>query len=295
MCNNPITLIFIFILKIIIIISLPLYYIFVKEKRDSVTKTLIFINVIFIILFVLLSIFNNSYMINSSIRGIRNAFNVYKYSDKEVSISNDPSIVEKIITNEFYTTKNDSKVYYFNNNSLPLNNRNFICDGKTHYMKYYGNSVTTASIAISTVLNRNVDPNEILNYFADSISLECNGITNLESVLSVVLPNYNLSYRIINANELSSYLNKGNIVIEKVKYVSGGRNLYCNEGNIIIYDINKNNEYSILSPNDTDHITICSNTTPGFGSYIQSNVNEDFWSFDELNRISEKYIIIERY
>lgn len=293
--NNIGLLIFIFIIKIVILISLPLYYYLFKEKNYKILKGLITINIILLISYIPLSILNVNYFSNSNIIGIKNAFRSLKYTDDTVAISEDPNIVEKFVTNKIYKNNKNSNVYYFNNSKLPLSGKKIKCNDREVYLKQYGSNITAMSIIVSSIKNKNIDPIEILNNSNDANMFNCDLGVNTDQMLDYFSYIYNYSYRQIDSFELESNLLNGKLVLAEVNGNSSGKIFSCDTSYIVIYKVDKNSKYHILNPIDKNHDYICSDVTSGFGNIVKANTNNGSYSIEELNRITERYILVEGY
>ena len=294
MCNKPILLVLILILKVLILSSLPIYIIKEKKKKDKIIKTLTVINSIFIILVVLLTAFNNPCFVNSTIKGVVNSFNLSKYKDETINISNDPDVVEKIVTNKIYKTNNNRNVYYFDNYELPLSDKKVYCDDKAFYLKNYGNNITAMSILLSSSIDRNIDPIEIYNFAVSNNLFNCENGVDTDRLINLIAQNYNLRVIYISKDSLSNYISNGNIVLAKINNNSSTRNISCDKSNIIIYNINNESKFNILNPGDRNFDYICPDNTSGYGTVIKANSNDLSWTLDELNALSEEYISLER-
>ena len=291
--NNIGLLILIFIVKIVILISLPLYYYLFKEKNYKVLKGLIVLNILLLISYIPLSIFNVNYFANSNFIGIKNAFNSLKYTNDTIEISENPNIVEKFVTNKIYKTNTNNNIYYFNNSELPLSGKRILCDTKEIYLKQYGSNITAMSIIASSIKNKNIDPIEILNNTKNANLFDCNSGVNTDQMLDYFSHVYIYNYRQIDSFELENNILNGKIVLAEIDS-KGNDPISCGVSYIVIYNIDKNGNYHILNPIDRDYDYICPDSSNGFGKVIKANTNERSYSLDELNQISIRYIAIER-
>lgn len=293
--NNIGLLIFIFIIKIVILISFPLYYYMFKEKKQKILKGIIVINILLLITYIPLSIFNVDYFANSNIKGILNSFKSLKYSDESIVFSEDPNVVEKFVTNKIYNTNKNTNVYYFNNSKLPLSGKKIKCDSKEVYLKQYGSNITAMSIIISSIKDKNIDPIEILNGTLNADLFDCNTGVNTDQMLDYFSNIYNYNYRQIDSFELENNILNGKIVLAEVNGNSSGKIFSCDLSYIVIYKYDKNGNYHILNPIDKDNDYICSDITSGFGNVVKAKNSNSSYTIEELNRVTDRYILIEGY
>ena len=293
MCNKPLLLVLIFIIKLVILFSLPIYCLF-KEKNNKIIKHLVRINVLFIIIYIVFTLLNNSCFVNSTIKGILNSIRIDKYSDKTIKISNNPDVVEKIVTNKIYKTNNNKNVYYFNNFELPLSDKKIYCDDKVEYMKNYGNGITAVSILLSSVLDQNIDPIKIYDYAVEKNIFDCEDGVDVVELLYSVASNYNLSLVSIDKTEVANYVRNGNVVLARITYNKNVDNISCGKSNIILYSINKEDSFNILNPSDKNYDYICPDNSIGYGQIIKANTNDSSWPIFNINSISEEYLSLER-
>ena len=291
---NPVLLFVIFIFKTILILSLPVYIIFKKEKNPKASKILIIVNLVFFSLFIVLKIFNNPYIVNSSILGIKNLINTNKYTDKTVTLSNDPNIVEEIVTDKIYNTKSGGNVYYFNSIISPLKDKKVNCENNYVYFKNVGNNITSIATILSSELNKNIDPLEILRLSIKNDIFDCDTGVDTSSLLNLISNNYNVSVREVDQKEAIKYINMGKVVFAEIDNKSSNISLSCEESNIVIYNINNEGNFNILIPDERDYDYICPDNSDGYGSIILANANEKSWSASDIASLVTRYIILER-
>lgn len=293
MCTRTIILVLILIVKIFVFFFIPLnlYMIYKKDKNYN-NNIIYFAELFIIIIFILLNIFNNSCVRNSTISKIY--VNAYRNSSNVILESNDPNVVEKIVTNKIYKTNNNRNVYYFNHNNVPFSNKKVVCEDNSLYMKHYGNNITAISTLVSYVMNKNIDPIEIMNLAINKEIVDCDkGISTYE-LLKVVAEKYNLNIVYVDQRNLYNLIQEGNVILAKSDYNSNIKNnISCDISYINIYKV-KNNNYYILNPNDKDYDYICPEDSSGYGSIILSKQNERKWSAEDLFNTTYEYITLER-
>ena len=295
MCNKTVILLLIFIVKLLIIFVIPYLLFFKKISNYRTFNILYIINISLLGLFSILLVMNNKCIVNSTLSGINNSFMANSTSKKVVKESNDADTVSQIVTNKKYKTNNLSDVYYFNNNIQPLSDKKINCNGETKYMKQYGNGITTVSMMVSTILNQNIDPIEILNLAVKNDIFDCNTGVNINLLLNVVSEEYNISFREIDSDLLWDYVYSGNVVLEEIAFNKNtNNNLTCSKGNILIYSVDNNYNFQILNPNNSNEDYICPDNTPGSMMIIKAKSNDNVWTINQLNNIKSRYIVGER-
>lgn len=293
MCERTSILILIFILKVIFLILSPLSFFYLINRFNNKYINILYkTNVIFLILLITLRIFNNSCVINSNISGIDH--NMSKKSDNIIYETNSANTVERIVTNKIYTKSNKQKIFYFNINKLPLSNKKIYCDNDYAYMKNYGSNITALSIIVSSLYNENIDPIKLLDLSVENNIFDCETGVNTDELINLVNNNYSLSKREINYTELKDYIRNGGIVLAEINVGDIDKSISCSASYIVIYDVDKQGNFSILNPNDKDYKYICPENSEGYGKVIDSNTNDKLYSLDDIKSISSRYIILER-
>ena len=293
MCERTSILILIFILKVIFLILSPLSFFYLINRFNNKYINILYkTNVIFLILLITLRIFNNPCVINSNISGIDH--NMSKKSDNIIYETNSANTVERIVTNKIYTKSNKQKIYYFNINKLPLSNKKIYCDNDYAYMKNYGSNITALSIIVSSLYNENIDPIKLLDLSVENNIFDCETGVNTDELINLVNNNYSLSKREINYTELKDYIRNGGIVLAEINAGDIDKSISCSASYIVIYDVDKQGNFSILNPNDKDYKYICPENSEGYGKVIDSNTNDKLYSLDDIKNISSRYIILER-
>lgn len=289
MCNNNTSLIIFLIIKILALLILPIIIIFIK-KIDKAIKDLLFVlNIALLVLLISLRIFNNNCVISSTINGIK--YNKYK-EDAEYVVIKSSTEIGRIKTNDIYKTNNNSNVYYFNNVSFPLSNQSITCSSDTVFMKDYGNEITAVSIMASSILDKNIDPIEILDLAKKNNVIDCNKRINIDKLISIVNNKYKLYSVNIDSNSAHNKIKNGEVILAEVNYVEGMNNISCDKDYVVIYKINNDNKYVILNPSKRDKDYICPDNTDGLLTVIKGNNNT--FSEEEFNKICSRYIYMGR-
>lgn len=294
MCEKSSLLIFILLIKIVAFIVIPIFLIILNrtERKDNI-KLIFTIDIVVISLLIVLRILNNPCIKNSNFNYIRT--NSYKESSTILYESNEENKYIEITNNNLYKTRNSRNVYYYNNSVKPLSEKSITCGNNKIYMKNYGNSLTTASIMLSTALNKNIDPIELLNLSVKNGVMDCDMGISIENALNLIQNNYNVHYTEIDNSILNLSLNNGIPVLAEVIYNSTAiKNLTCSKGYIVIYTIDNEGNYRILNPNETGSKIICPEQTDGALSIIEPESNDYSWSYDELMSIISRFWVVER-
>lgn len=294
MCQNNGIIISLIIFKIFVIIIIPIYLVvFRKEKNEAYKKTEK-VEISLLIILIITSIIFNQCTINSSIFNLK----LMKYSKKEelnqLYDSNDANVVEKIESKDIYRNVSNKKVYYFNNDNLPLSDKKIECGNKDIYMKNYGNNITAVSILLSSVMEKNIDPIEVLNFSLKNNLFDCSEGVDTDKLLNAIAYDNNLTVVYLDINEVPNYLKSGGILLTKVINNKNNINVSCDMSNIILYNINNQNKINILNPIDKDYDYICPAGTAGYGQIIKANTNDRIWTLDEIDSIGYEYISLER-
>lgn len=294
MCTNSSFLTLVLILKVIFLFVLPVFVVVssIIKKYDRFNNKLLVLEIIILLLFIVLKISNNSCITNSNINYIKRSKSTIDYNG--TGFSKDPNILEKIITNEIYKGPTGKNVYYFSNNKLPLSDKKIVCEDKELYMKNYGNTLTAASILVSSVLQKNIDPIEVMHVAFKYNIFDCEKGVKTEDLLNALANEYHLRVSYVDESMLVNYVNQGGVVLAKVIVKPNFNNFACDESNIIIYNVNSQNELYILNPNNRDSDYICPSNSAGYGQIIKANSNNKAWSFNSINSVSYEYLSLER-
>lgn len=293
MCQNESLLVFILVLKIVVLILLPVFLLFFNDRIEKkYISPILNINIILVLALIVLRVFNNGCVVNSSISKLL----INRYKNGEISLKEETgsNVIEKIVTNKKYNTKSGKTVYYFNNIDLPISEYEIPCKNSHGYMKNYGNNITAISTFISTYLERNVDPIEVLNYAKKSDLIRCDVGIKTYSLLNVISNEYKYNIKTISFNEINNYLNSGNVVLVEVTNKPGIRNITCDKSYIVLYNITNDNNYMFLNPSDRNYDYICPSSSVGYGTVVEANTNDYFIPQSDLYSIGIDYIVLER-
>ena len=168
MCNNIIILWLFIILKIIVILFLPIFII--AKRKKKYVNILIVVDILFLAFFLICNIFTiNKCVYNSNLNGIKrtkteNQITLYNELHPEEIYGN---LSDGINAEKKYKTSLGKDLYYFNQNKQYMKNAYYTCNGQNIYMNSFGSSITSVSIAISTLYDNNINPVQIFNYYKE--------------------------------------------------------------------------------------------------------------------------------
>ncbi len=293
MCNNIVILYLFMILKLLIIIILPII-IFIKRK-NKISRKLLIIDIILLLIVFIGNIFSSSSCLyNSNPNGIKKMQKkkLIELSNNIHSNINNDYIEENVNPKEYYKTFIGTNFYYYNQNDSLIAKEPISC-AEDYYMNKYGAPITTVSMTMSTLLNRNVSPIEILNLYLSNTTDCSNGI-NIEDIFRLIVDNYvGIEVRNISDNEIFNEIRNGGIVIAKVEGSSNSK-ISCGESYIVIYNMTLEGKLIIADPDDRDYPYICSKSSNSYGSVLSNNKTNSEWSLEDLNNDVTKYYLIKR-
>lgn len=293
MCNNSTVLYVFFVLKIIIYFIMPITLIFIRKKKFF--KIILYINILLLLFFAINNfVGKNSCINNSSIKMI----NFIKRSEEkdldrkiyDLNTGSNSSI--NINPEKISRTYSGKELYYYNQNRDYMKNAYYECDGKKVYMNSFGSIITSYSIAISTLFQRNINPVDIFNNYKENYDL-CNSKITLENINSATMKKYGGIYiSEIDSSQIESSLKNGDIVIAEL-LANEDSKLTCDFGYIVIYNTS-DNKYMIADPALPNSSYICPFTSNAYGNTIDSNNMEKNWSLDEIDNDAIRYYLVKR-
>lgn len=295
MCDNIIILYLFMFLKIIAIVILPII-IFIKRKKEYV-KYLIYVDIVILLFFLICNIFTiNSCVYNSNFDGIertknKNQIILYNklHPKKESGYSSYGFEAEK----KDKTIKNKT-LYYYNQTKQYMNNAYYECNGKRVYIDSFGSGITSLSIALSTLYDKELNPIEIFDYYKqDNINL-CEIDFNIESVYNSVMKRYGgIKLSQISSSEVYNSISNGDLVIAELTGNEKSK-ITCDKNYIVIYNIALDGKYKIAIPNQTNYDYVCSYSSEGYGNIIKSDNMEKTWTMEEINNEAVRYYLVKK-
>lgn len=293
MCNNVIILWFFIILKIIAILILPII-IMIKRKKQYV-NILIIVDILLLLFFLICNIFTiNKCVYNSNLDGIErtkneNQITLYnKIHPAELNGNNS----EGINPEKNYKTATGKTLYYFNQNKEYMKTAYYTCNNEKIYMNSFGSSISSVSIAISTLYDNSINPVQILNFYKEDNSDLCNMKFDINSIFSSVTKRYGaITLTNINSDQIKDEIKNGGIVIVEVSAKEGSK-LTCDHDYIVIYNISLNGNLMYVSPASTTTPYVCSYSSRTYGSTIDYSNNNV--SLEELTNEAVNYYLIKK-
>lgn len=291
MCSKTPILVILFLIKILIIlIPIAIYVLRKINIIDRIINYLYIAEIAFISLLIILCIFGSDCIKNSSIRGISlnsKMFDDINYIDEDSTIIN----YSKLTPSKIYKNNINVNINYYNINLYPYNNINIECENKA-YFKNYGNDIAALTTGLSATTGYDISPYDLLEY-VQKHSFSCDNQLSSEELISILTSLYGVSANGIDRLEVTSYLNKGKIVLAKTKVSDENVNLSCGEKLIVIYSFNGKGDFNILNPSDTLDDYFCSSNTSGYGSIVKGNQNTTTYSMEELMKYIGSYYVLE--
>lgn len=293
MCNNIIVLWLFIILKIIALVILPIIII-IKRKKNYVTYIII-ADIALLLFFLLCNIFTiNSCVYNSNLDGIKrvkkhNEITLYNEIHPNTDYGNNSDGIEP---EKNYTTATGKTLYYFNQNKAYMKTAYYTCNNEKIYMNSFGSSMTSVSIAISTLYDNSINPVQILNFYKEDNSDLCNMKFDINSIFSSVTKRYGaITLTNINSDQIKDEIKNGGIVIAEVSAKEGSK-LTCDHDYIVIYNISLNGNLMYVSPASTTTPYVCSYSSRAYGSTIDYSNNNV--SLEELTNEAVNYYLIKK-
>ena len=293
MCNNIIILWLFIILKIIVILFLPIFII--AKRKKKYVNILIVVDILFLAFFLICNIFTiNKCVYNSNLNGIKrtkieNQITLYNELHPEEIYGN---LSDGINAEKKYKTSLGKDLYYFNQNKQYMKNAYYTCNGQNIYMNSFGSSISSVSIAISTLYDNNINPVQILNFYKEDNSDLCNMKFDINSIFSSVTKRYGaITLTNINTDQIKDEIKNGGIVIVEVSAKEGSK-LTCDHDYIVIYNISLNGNLMYVSPASTTTPYVCSYSSRAYGSTIDYSNNNV--SLEELTNEAVNYYLIKK-
>ena len=292
MCNNIIVLYIFIVIKAITLVILPII-ILIKRKKEY-CKILILVEIFLLAFFFICNMFTiNKCVYNSTLDGIERT-NI----DNKISLFDDlhPFInydVEDNMAEKKYKTLTNKNLYYYNQNRNNIKNLYFECSGNKVYMDEVGSSITSFSIAISTLYDKEINPTKIYNYYKKDNYDFCGEIT-LEKVYNSTLRRYGfITISEISSSQIENALVNDGLVIAKL---SANENsiLTCDTKYVVIYSKDLNGKYLIADPTLRNSSYACPYSSDAYGNVIDSdNMNKSF-TLDEIDNEAVKYYLVKK-
>ena len=293
MCNNIVILWLFIILKVLILLVIPIIII-IKNKKKYI-NILIFIEILLLFILMICNFFTiNKCIYNSSLEGIKRTKNenqIILYNKVHPTELNG-NVSSGINPEKNYKTATGKNLYYFNQNKEYMKTAYYTCNNERIYMNSFGSSITSVSIAISTLYDNSINPVQILNFYKEDNLDLCNMKFDINSIFNSVTKRYGaITLTNINSNQIKDEIKNGGIVIAEVSAKEDSK-LTCDHDYIVIYNISLNGNLMYVSPASTSTPYICSYSSRAYGSTIDYSNNNV--SLEELMNEAVNYYLIKK-
>ena len=293
MCNNIVILWLFIILKVLILLVIPIIII-IKNKKKYI-NILIFIEILLLFILMICNFFTiNKCIYNSSLEGIKRTKNenqIILYNKVHPTELNG-NVSSGINPEKNYKTATGKNLYYFNQNKEYMKTAYYTCNNERIYMNSFGSSITSVSIAISTLYDNSINPVQMLNFYKEDNLDLCNMKFDINSIFNSVTKRYGgITLTNINSNQIKDEIKNGGIVIAEVSAKEGSK-LTCDHDYIVIYNISLNGNLMYASPASTSTPYVCSFSSRAYGSTIDYSNNNI--SLEELTNEAVNYYLIKK-
>lgn len=292
MCNSIYFLIFLYIIKIIFFIVLPLLLIIFKNKIYYY-KEIQLLNIFVVILFLIFYLLGNTCIYNLNINRLIKSRIQTKFKES-YDVSKDIFGNDIVLSDTFksYMKKN---VYYYNMNDNNNYYKSFTCNNKKKYNRFYLENLYNTTTVLSYTLNKKINPNELINYSIEENLMDCESGISLDNIFSLINNKYNVNIKEISINEVENYIKNDYIIFtESQGNVELNSALTCDKGSFVIYNVTSNGDFILSSSNDKDYDYICPENSYGYGSVVKSNINNKTWDFYSLSMQGKRYFVMEK-
>lgn len=296
LCDNVIVLYIFLILKIFIILIFPILIYFNRNRKNI--KIFIIIEILLLLINLLFNIFNvNSCIYNSNPSGIKRVKlknNISKYNNLHNSNDYYQDIYE-VEPDNYYKTYKGSQFYYYNQNNKIIGSKKLTCSiYDDTYMNKYGSPITSVSMVVSTLFDRNISPIDIMDLYLEDETNNCSEEVNIKDVFDAIKNRYaGLEITEISSTDVASSIVDGGLVIAQIG-AKASSNLTCGNNYIVIYNINLEGKYIIADPDDNSSEYVCSDTSLAYGNILKSNRTGSQWEPNIINGQTLHYYLIKR-
>lgn len=273
-----------------------------RNKENQLIKKSIKILLLLIVIYIILMLVFN--VLNIGIKKCFNNSNPYQVElskkitetyDSTSTVDTTDGYLEKIEPELLKNIAGGKKIYLYNQNLFPLSNYGFTLNDSTdeYLMSKSGNEIATLSSLLATIVeDEEIDPIEIIKKLKKSDMNFSQGI-DMNGALQYLSQNYEFAYKQIMPEYIIDGLEKGGVVLVKVKGMPTGNIFACTEGYIIIYGMDNSSNFLVMSSNDKDYDYVCPVGTNGFGNKVKANINSTFYNYYEImeNANYEYYLI----
>lgn len=303
-CDSSTVLTIIMYLKYILLFLLLFLLIFIsicKRKNidfrliKKILKIIILVFIIYIIVVFTLNIFNLSIKscINNSNPIKLKLYKSLTKTYKDKTYLNVNSYLDKISSTSTMQAHGSGKINIYNQNEFPISEYRFSLTPSLNdtSMKKSGNEILILSSLLSGFnIGDDTNPLEILSI------LQANGVVNYDIgvFLQVLSTNYDFFYKQINFNEIYNAIKNNGYVIAKVHGNQAGEIFTCTDSYILIYNVDSNNNYKIITTTDRSYEFICPINTKGFGNVIDSDLHSKTYYLSTLIENADAFYLVWR-
>ena len=289
MCDRNSVLVIFLILKIIILVVLPIGLYILYRMENRLYKTVGIITVLSIMILIVLRLFNNECVVNSSFS--------YLKSDDDIKIINENSkpsyVYESIYSSKTYLTDDSREAYFYDLNSEELKTNVISCN-KNSYLNNYGSGLSAIATLISNGYGSDTDIVEMLFYLEYNKLIDCENGFDFDTIFKKLGESYYFTINQISKDSIKDYVSNGKFVLAETTNKSNEyKNFGCEKDYIVVYNNSNDEEYSIINPNDKRYSYFCPSNTIGYGSIIEKNQNNNSFTLDEIDSKALRYFVIE--
>ena len=289
MCDRNSVLIIFLIFKIIILVVLPIVLYILYRLKNKLYDVVGIITALFILVLIILRLASNECVTNSTISYLRNNDDIKVVEEN----TNPATIYESIYPTETYLTDDSENVYFYDINSEGIKNNKISCD-KESYLKNYGDSISAITSLISNRYYTDIDMVEVITYLEEANLIDCDNGIDFDAALKVLSEPYNYNVSQITRDSIKNYLSDGkSVLVETSNKANETNNFGCEKDYIVIYNVNNDDEYSIINPNDKGYSYFCPSNTIGYGSIIEGEQNSKPFTLNEIDSKALRYFVIE--
>lgn len=289
MCERSLILVIFLILKVLILVVIPVV-LFILYKRENKRFNMVgIIEILLLVTFIILRLFNNTCIVNSNINGIK--MNNLKNNEETLIEYDNPLDDSNIEPNTNYRTYKNKKLYYFNQNNNSIKNSYYECDGKKVYMNSFGNGLTAFSIAVSTLYSSNINPITLLNIYKENTDICENKMTTYNLFSNIKKEYEGLEILEIDSSQIESNIKNGNLVLVEIS-ANENSNFTCDSGYIIIYNTDLEGKYLIADPSLSSNDIVCPYSSKAYGRVIKSDNMNKSWYLSQIQNEAVHYYVI---
>ena len=175
-----------------------------------------------------------------------------------------------------------------------MRNTYYECNGNKIYINSFGSSITSFSITISTLYDKNINPIELFNYYKEDNKDICSEEITIEKLYNSTMKRYGyITINEINSSQIESSIKNGGLVIAYLKANKNSK-LTCDSVYIVIYNIGLDGKYMIADPSLQSSSFVCPYSSNAYGNIINSNNMNNSWTLEEIDSEAVNYYLVKR-